>query len=381
MRVFLKNKKIILSSHQNNMQMKKNIALSIFAALAVLMLLNGCANNPAGNAFVAKPNAIGKINSLKVVADDALWESPVKDTFEFYFESAYPLLPQPEPLFDVAHFTPKTFEDYPVKREYANMIFLANLSDKSSPTTRLVLKDFGKEKIDALKSSGKKYTVTIGRDKWAKGQVLVYLVGFSKEDLIDNIKKNYAGAVKRIQKENEDRVEAEVFAGGVSGEMTKLVEDQLGVRMRIPPKYFKAVAKDNFVWLRKETRRLSLNIMLYKMKYTDKSIFSKDRIIAIRDSLGRKYVSTPRPDTYMRVNNVDLPVFSNITEINGNYTVRVVGIWDIVNDFMGGPFVTYMIHSTKTNEVLFADVFLHAPTEEKRDHMIRLEQVLKTIEF
>jgi len=42
------------------------------------------------------------------------------------------MLPQPEPLFDTEHFTTETFKNHPVKKEYANMVFLADLSNESS---------------------------------------------------------------------------------------------------------------------------------------------------------------------------------------------------------------------------------------------------------
>ena len=47
------------------------------------------------------PTAIGNINQLVVICDEELWNSPTGDTFKFRFESAYPLLPAPEPLFDI----------------------------------------------------------------------------------------------------------------------------------------------------------------------------------------------------------------------------------------------------------------------------------------
>ena len=54
---------------------------------------------------------------------------------------------------------------------------------------------------------------------------------------------------------------------------------------------------------------------------------------------------------------------------------------DIANDYMGGPFISYLIHNPKKNELLFIDGFMHAPGEEKRDHMQELEHIITSVTF
>ena len=54
---------------------------------------------------------------------------------------------------------------------------------------------------------------------------------------------------------------------------------------------------------------------------------------------------------------------------------------EIVNDYMGGAFISYLILNPNTNELLFADGFLHAPGKDKRDFMEHLNYILNTIKF
>ena len=92
-------------------------------------------------------------------------------------------------------------------------------------------------------------------------------------------------------------------------------------------------------------------------------------------------MSTEIENTYMRINDVDLPMMIQATEINGNYTVEARGIWDIVNDFMGGPFLGYLIHNAKTNELIYIDCFIHAPGKKKRNYIQQLEYVVSSLKF
>ena len=83
----------------------------------------------------------------------------------------------------------------------------------------------------------------------------------------------------------------------------------------------------------------------------------------------------------MRINDVDLPMFTKVTQVDDKYALEARGIWEIANDYMGGPFVSYLIHSPKRNELIFIDGFLHAPGEDKRNFMQYLEHVLETVEL
>lgn len=96
----------------------------------------------------------------------------------------------------------------------------------------------------------------------------------------------------------------------------------------------------------------------------------------MRDRLGQ-YISTTTEGTYMRVNSVDLPVFTTTTEIDGNFAVRAAGIWEIVGDFMGGAFVTYAVLDETRQEIVLLDGFVYSPEEKKKLSMIYLDHILR----
>ncbi|MEM1318757.1 MAG: DUF4837 family protein [Bacteroidota bacterium] len=343
------------------------------------LVFSSCADE-VGRSLEAPATAFGKANEVAVVADQALWEGTVGDTFRNYFGSAYLILPQPEPIFDLRHYTPEQLSEEPIRKELRTYILLGNVDDGNSATSRLIVNDIGSVNIEKSRS-GEGYKTKVGRDKWAQGQLLIYLYGFNDADLIENIRKNFPAASKRINDADRKQIEASTFQAGENRTLAGEIQGKMGVNFRLPADYVAVIKEPDLVWLRKETDFASSNIMLHKIPYTDKSQLTKEGIKSIRDSLGRKYVSTEIEGTYMRINDIDLPMFTKVIEVNNNYTLEARGIWEIVNDFMGGSFLSYLILNTEKNELLFVDGFIHAPGKKKRERMQRLELVLASIEF
>ncbi len=361
---------------------KNRIKSSVFFLGTCLLFLSSffsCSNVDMAQ-FEARTAAFGQVNDMVVVADQKVWESAVGDTFRYYFSSAYPILPQPEPVFDLWHWTAGEVNAEPVRQKKRTYLILGDLSNEESPASKMILADLGAEKRARAKTE-KTFNSTMGKNKWADGQILVYLFGNSEEDLTNNIKAKFPAISRRIYEADSDIVEATVYASGDGGELGDKIKEKLGVTMRIPADYILAVEDKKTMWLRKETDFVSSNIFLYKTKYQDKSQFTKEGIKAIRDSLGRKFVSTDVEDTYMRTNDQDLPMLTKVVTLNNNYAVEARGIWDIVNDFMGGPYISYLIHNPSTNDLLYVDGFVHAPGKKKRNYIQQLEFVFQSIEM
>lgn len=352
--------------------------ITIATGITVLLLF-GCSED-VKRGLQPVPTAFGKINAIDVIADKEIWEGPVGDTLRFYYSSAYLILPQPEPVFDLRHFTPEVLEGDPILRELRSYLVIANLSDRGSPTTRMVLRDIGEEKARRAKEDPS-YNSTVGRDKWARGQLLVYQFGYSEDALIDNLKNNFPAISKKFQEADEKKIEATVYQDGESPTLKKEVQEKMNAEMKVPNDYVLAMSNGDIIWMRKETQELSSNLILSRVDYTDQSQLSKEGIKAIRDQIGKKYISSTLPDTYMKINDVDLPMFTFVKTVHNNYALEARGIWEIVNDFMGGAFISYLIYNPDKKELLFVDGFIHAPGKDKRDYMEYLEHIISTVKY
>ena len=345
----------------------------------ILILTAGLASCSSSN-LKPKPSAFGKLNHIAVVADEAVWEGAVGDTFRYYFTSPFLLLPQPEPLFDLRHFTPEELKGDPLRRELHNYVILADLEDANSLTTQLIQNDLSPGATD-LPPGGKTFGSKVGVDKWARKQVVIYLFGNGEEAVMQGIRESFQAINQRIRQSDLEQLTATTYQSGENVDAQEKISQIHGVRMRIPKDYIEAIQDDKFLWLRKDTRKTTRNIFVYRLPYTSQDQLSKDGLRTIRDTLGKKYVSSETPNTYMRTNDKDLPLFISTKSLNGKYALEGRGIWDIVNDFMGGPFISLLVHDADKNELLFVDGFLHAPGEEKRDIMQELELIVNSVQF
>ncbi|MFT4687117.1 MAG: hypothetical protein ACJATN_002566 [Neolewinella sp.] len=323
------------------------------------------------------PAAFGKINSLYVLADSTLWLDGAQDSVAFFFESPYLILPNPEPIFDVRHIEPYSLRENPTLQQLRNYIVLADLSQKDSPTTKMVLEDLNDAKIQRVKEEG--FGTAVARNKWATGQQLIYLIGRNHAELLAGMSIAYPAVVKRIAERENERVKITAYFQGINRMLGEKVAARTGATLDIPGGYnLVPVEAENFAWLRKETRNGSLNIMATRVPYENKSQLTKEGLKEIRNMLGREYVSTTLDSSFMKVNDRDLPLFVSVTEINGHYALEGRGIWEMENDFLGGPFVSYLINDEANKQLVMVDGFVLAPGRKKRELMEELVQVLQT---
>jgi len=324
--------------------------------------------------------ALGKMNQIAVVADQDIWESAAGDTFKYYFESAYPIMPQPEPIFDVRHFTVNDLDAEPLRKELRTYAVLADLSDDDSPTTQMVKRDLGTERFNEAKAN-KKSGNSVGKDKWAKDQLVIYLYANDNPSLATSIKNSFAAVANRIQSHDSNMLKSSVYAvEQVNLGLSDKIEKTYGLDIQIPGLYQEAFHsdEDNFTWLRKDEHDINLSMMFYKMPYADPSQASLESLIKLRNRLSKKYVTTETAGSYMQVNDDDLPVYEYSTKIDGFYTKEIRGVWEMNKDFLGGPFVTYAIVKDQDKEIIFVDVFVYAPSKEKKKYIQQLDYIVKS---
>jgi hypothetical protein len=355
----------------------KKLLLPIIA----ILFYTSCINEAAPPREKSPNYANGRVNQILVIADSSVWKSMPGDTFFYYFSAPYLLLPQPEPIFDIIHLTPEQLAKQTVKKEFRTILFLADMNDENSEVSALVKADVGEQKIEEVKKD-KGYSTSIARDKWAKAQLLFYIYGFGEEKLAENIARNFPPIGRHINEEDMSIVKATAYQAGENYDLEAEVKAKFGLDLKIPGDFRKAIfnEKTNTLWLRRQSRDIEAGILIHKRPYKSKEQLTKAGIKAIRNEVG-KLVSTHIANTYMRINDEDLPLFVENLTINARYTVQAKGIWDIVNDFMGGPFVSHLMVDPDKGELVFVDGFVYAPAEEKRNFMQEMEVIISTANF
>lgn len=362
--------------------------LNLIKIFIISCLLFSCVADQPAN-MTPSSTAIGKTNEIIVVCDKQQWEGPLGDSIRYHFESPFLILPQPEPAFDLRHFTPEELRNESLRKKLRSYLLVANLDDENSETTKLMRQDISDEKVRKAREIST-FNTMIGKNKWANGQLLIYLFGIGEEALYKNIRDKFPAIAERVRNFDEKQINATVYVFGENKALNSKAEEEMNLDIKIPSEYVLAVedlskveANDttSFIWMRKESEDVSSNIMLYSYPYKSQDQFTQEGFKKVRDLIGRKYISTSVDGSYMKINDVDLPMYAGETEVNGAYAWEVRGIWEMENDFMGGSFVSYLLHDKGKGRLVMVDGFVYAPGKKKRDYMMHLEHVFKGIKI
>lgn len=290
----------------------------------------------------------GKVNSISVIIDDQLWNGEIGDSIRNKFASPVIGLPQEEPLF--------TINQYPVKLMEGFMTDNRNI---------IVIKKAEKNEF------------AIKNDQYAFPQNVFHITGKTATDILTILENNSSQIIKTIRKTEIDEIQR---LNKKSLLDPKIVKTKFGISVDIPSTYEYMVQGDNFIWLKKEVVSGNTSLLLYQVPF--KSIKNEDNlvsnIIKMRDSIGNKYIHGKEHDTDMITEEAYAPYFFKI-KLDGKLTYEMKGTWELKNDFMSGPFINYTIIDKKNNRILVLEGFCYSPSKEKRDMMLELEAIIKSV--
>jgi hypothetical protein len=267
-----------------------------------------------------------------------------------------------------------------LRRELTNYIILANLNDDESPTTQLVKADLGEENVRKSKMD-QSYNCPVSKDRWAKNQLVFYQFAWSHDKLAENVVDNFPSVSKRIENHDLSLIERAVFHSGNNVSVQDKIKNNFSAELAVPADYVEAMDDGEIIWVRRSSDKYNSNLLITTVPYTDEEQLTAKGIKAIRNKISGKYISSTIEGSYVVVNDTDLPMFTSVKTVNGNYVLEARGIWEMVNDYMAGPFISYLVHNPNKKELLFIDGFVLAPNKAKRDYMQHLEYILSGVEY
>lgn len=345
-------------------------------ALICLLCFTSCTEDQR-KGFEVKPKGIGKAGSLLVITENAIWEGAAGNAFKDIFDQAYPVLPQPEPLYDLKQMDVENMKS--LHREWRNIIYLGLMND-GSKTTKEIEKLLGKEGTLKAKE-GNGFNSIVHDDLWASGQQIFVIVGNTHEELIQAIQARQNSILRKIEASDDKQLTANNFQGGNNKKVEALLSENFGISMTIPKRYEKAIydSLNNTIWIRKETGTTSNNLLIRTLNYKNQDQITEEAIINLRDTLGKYYITSAAEDAYMMTDKVHIPIQFFKQQINDKYTLQAKGLWKMKNDFMGGPFVSYLVVFPEKGKVVMIDGFVHAPEKEKRPLIRQVELVMRSV--
>ena len=280
--------------------------------------------------------------------DDQLWNGEIGDSIRNKFASPVIGLPQEEPLF--------TINQYPVKLMEGFMTDNRNI---------IVVKKGDKNKF------------VIKEDQYGSPQNVFHITGKTADAILKIMEKNTPKIIKIIRQTEIDEIQR------LNKKLLldpKIVGDKFHVSIGIPSGYEYMEQRDNFIWLKKEVVSGNTSLLIYQVSL--KSIINKDNlvsnIIKMRDSIGALYIHGKEARTDMITEEAYAPYFFKV-KLDGRVAYETKGTWELKNDFMSGPFVNYAIIDKENDRVIVLEGFCYSPSKEKRDMMLELEAIIKSV--
>ena len=86
------------------------------------------------------------------------------------------------------------------------------------------------------------------------------------------------------------------------------------------------------------------------------------------------------PNTYMTTSAAVDPVMTPY-KYKGESFVEIRGLWEVENDFMGGPFVEHVLYSKEPGKLLVVQGFVYAPKYKKRNYVRQVESIVYSFEW
>lgn len=314
-----------------------------------LAILTGCGKTEDPR----DAEAAEKINSVAVIIDDNLWLGVVGDSLRNKLASPMIGLDQEEPLFTLNQYPAKLLEGYMTNSR--NIIVI--------------------KKNDKLTQN----TYQVKRDQYTRPQTVFSISGKTTSDILQVLETHAPEMISRIRSV-EIAESQKAFRKNLADPAE--LEKKFGLSLKYPKTYRTVLNKSKFLWLKKEITSGSSSIIVYQFPewMLPDSKEMDAALIRRRNAVIRKYIHGTKPNTPMVTENSFTPYFDT-TSLGGRQAFEMRGTWELSNDFMQGPFLTYCIKDSIHHRYVVIEGFCYAPSRKKRDLMFELEAILKTVVF
>ena len=294
-----------------------------------------------------KPQSSGRINSISVIIDKSSWDGKIGDTIREKYASEFVGLPQVEEAFTLNYIPYEAFTGF--GRTARNVIYI---NKKKQDKPRMI------------------------RDRYARPQLFLEVSGLDNESIIKGILSSFEFSSTQFQNgeitENKNRI--------LNSLLKDTGLDSLNISLKIPSAYSVFKNELETVWLQKPLKNGTSNLIIKDLNssVSDFEKINLNDVVSLRDSIGKEFIPGRVENSYMITEKEYLPYIS-YQSVNGFEAIETRGTWEVKGDYMGGPFINYIIKDTLNKSLLYVEGFVFSPSQRKRDKMIELEAVIKSM--
>lgn len=321
--------------------------LILLAALA--FVLASCGDDDS--AYMKTVN--GKAGEVIVIMDKTNWDAEVGTSVRDVLAKDYPMLNQPEPSFTLININENAFSD--LFKGHRNILYF-NISPK-------------------ITENG----VFVKRNVWAQPQIVI-TVDAKDSHIADSLVKANGdvifSAIDQIEKERIARSSKKFEESSIRS----VVAEKFGGSPYFPKGYSIKKVADGFVWVSSEKTYINQGILIYTIPFNGVEFPSLETIIAEQNEVLKNNVPGMFPNSYMTTSTAVTPIMTPYKYKDKSY-VEIRGLWEVANDYMGGPFVEHVLYSKEPNKLLVIQGFVYAPRYKKRNLVRQVESVVTSFEW
>ena len=321
--------------------------------LLVLALVAVFAASCNDSSELVKQNVGGKAGEIIIVANKAEWESEPGSELRSILATPYPYLPQSEPSYTLINIPHKSFTS--LFEYHRNIIIL-----KVEPELKAEFKAV--------------------EDVWAAPQTVIMITAPTKEEATKVIADNSEQLFNIINQAERNRI-MRSSKRYEDAALRNFVADKFGGSPYFPKGYSLKKQTDNFVWISYETTYINLGIFVYRIPYKDETSVQLEGLMAATNDIMQENVPGMVDNSYMTISSEILPGLNVMKYKNRNF-VEMRGLWEVKNDFMGGPFVIHAFYDKNNpQDIIVVEGFVYAPRYDKRDYIRQVESILYSFDW
>lgn len=299
------------------------------------------------------PNVSGKAGEVIVVIDRADWEGALGNEVRGLLAADCSYLAQMEPLYSLVNVAPGGFAD--LFKVHRNIVMVA-----VSP------------QLDSA-------AVHFRRDVWAAPQCVVQIAAHDSDEACALLKTEGQRIVAAIEQAERDRVIANCIRyenRPIAAEVSEL----FGGSPHFPTGYKLKKKTSDFVWVEDEKQYTTQGVLIYRYPALDNEPFTEKSLVMHRNEILKENVPGMFENTWMTTSDA-FPRQVEYVRFRGRDFAQLRGMWEVENDYMGGPFVSHAFYSQDGTEIIVAEAFVYAPKYDKRQYLRQVESIVYSWEW
>ncbi len=326
----------------------------IFIMVAALMVV---ACNSRQNEAIVKKSSSGKTLEVLMAADKGHFTGATRDLIDSIFKQPQGCLPQPEPIFDVVNIPVSSLHNTQMFQMHRNIVVLEVKEDNPDK-------------------------VYIDHDRWATPQVVIHVAAASEASLRDLL-RNYEPNILRAIYDAEHKRMERAFYNMRNVKLMSRLRDKFGFELTFSEDFMWAEEDDGFAWIRKETKDISLGVLVNVTPYKNQDQLQPEKIYNRLDTIMRRHVPGPSEGSYMGTERRVEMETMKVDYEGVDYCIQTHGLWRLFGneDRMGGPFVSYSMLSPDGKDIVELVGFVYAPRFEKRDYLMQVEGICNSLKW